>query len=138
MWACHFLSPLSYAMLFQTLKTGFLCARLTAPSKGNNRAITNGLLLNVDMFLIAFHVRLYGTQNSLKSALDKKSIQFTSKQLRQALEQKDVVFYQAPAGVGRTFMWMYISAGVQLMFWYLCICSYTSHTHCTYRHVLFL
>jgi hypothetical protein len=59
----------------------------------------------------------YGTQNSLKSALDKKSIQFTSKHLKQALEQKDVVFYQAPAGVGRTFMWMYISAGVQLMFW---------------------
>ncbi|KAF1804641.1 hypothetical protein FB192DRAFT_1254623, partial [Mucor lusitanicus] len=53
---------------------------------------------------------------SVKSALDKKAIQFTSKQLRQALEHKDVVFYQAPAGVGRTFMWMYISAGVQLMF----------------------
>lgn len=59
----------------------------------------------------------YGTQNSLKSALDKQSIQFTSKHLKQALEKKDVVFYQAPAGVGRTFMWMYISAGVQLMFW---------------------
>lgn len=59
----------------------------------------------------------YGTQNSLKSALDKKSIQFTSKQLKQALDQKDVVFYEAPPGVGRTFMWLYISAGVQLMFW---------------------
>ncbi|KAI7894856.1 transmembrane protein 223-domain-containing protein [Mucor mucedo] len=59
----------------------------------------------------------YGTQNSLKSAFDKKSIQFTSKQLKQALDQKDVVFYQAPSGVGRTFMWLYISAGVQLMFW---------------------
>ncbi|OAD05423.1 hypothetical protein MUCCIDRAFT_109288 [Mucor lusitanicus CBS 277.49] len=78
-------------MLFQTLKTSFLRARLNAPSK-------------------AFHVCFYGTQNSVKSALDKKAIQFTSKQLRQALEHKDVVFYQAPAGVGRTFMWMYISA----------------------------
>ncbi|KAL9553126.1 hypothetical protein MBANPS3_003434 [Mucor bainieri] len=87
-------------MLFQTLKTSLLRARLNAPTK-------------------AFHhvPRFYGTQNSAKSALDKKSIQFTSKQLRQALEQRDVVFYQAPAGVGRTFMWMYISAGVQLMFW---------------------
>jgi hypothetical protein len=53
----------------------------------------------------------------MKSALDKKSIQFTSKQLKQQLERNDVVFYQAPPGVGRTFMWMYISAGVQLMFW---------------------
>ncbi|CAO3648636.1 unnamed protein product [Mucor hiemalis] len=59
----------------------------------------------------------YGTQNSLKSALDKKAIQFTSKQLKQALEKNDVVFYQAPPGVSRTFMWLYISAGVQLMFW---------------------
>lgn len=62
-------------------------------------------------------ITCYGTQASLKSALDKKSIQFTSKQLKQALEQKDVVFYQAPAGIDRTFMWLYISAGVQLMFW---------------------
>ncbi|KAG1148834.1 hypothetical protein G6F37_003034 [Rhizopus arrhizus] len=54
---------------------------------------------------------------STKTALDKQSIQFTSKHLKQALEKKDIVFYQAPAGVGRTFMWMYISAGVQLMFW---------------------
>ncbi|EIE77556.1 hypothetical protein RO3G_02260 [Rhizopus delemar RA 99-880] len=53
---------------------------------------------------------------STKTALDKQSIQFTSKHLKQALEKKDIVFYQAPAGVGRTFMWMYISAGVQLMF----------------------
>ncbi|KAI9353178.1 transmembrane protein 223-domain-containing protein [Pilaira anomala] len=59
----------------------------------------------------------YSTQSSFKSALDKKSIQFTSKQLKQMLDQKDVVFYQAPAGVNKTFMWLYISAGVQLMFW---------------------
>ncbi|KAI8359080.1 hypothetical protein EDC96DRAFT_445505, partial [Choanephora cucurbitarum] len=51
-----------------------------------------------------------------RSALDKKSIQFTSKHLKQALERKDVVFYEAPKGVKRTFFWMYISAGVQLMF----------------------
>ncbi|KAI9281149.1 hypothetical protein BY458DRAFT_531627 [Sporodiniella umbellata] len=54
---------------------------------------------------------------STKTVFDKQSIQFTSKHLKQALEKKDVVFYQAPAGVKRTFMWMYISAGVQLMFW---------------------
>ncbi|CEP08083.1 hypothetical protein [Parasitella parasitica] len=85
-------------MLFHALKTNFSRIQLNTPLK-------------------AFNFCLYGTQSSLKSALDKKSIQFTSKQLRQALEHKDVVFYQAPAGVGRTFMWMYVSAGVQLMFW---------------------
>lgn len=58
-----------------------------------------------------------GRNYSTKTALDKQSIQFTSKHLKQALEKKDVVFYQAPSGVGRMFMWMYISAGVQLMFW---------------------
>ncbi|KAI8072230.1 uncharacterized protein B0P05DRAFT_588916 [Gilbertella persicaria] len=58
----------------------------------------------------------YSTQ-TFKSALDKKSIQFTSKHLKQALDRKDVVFYEAPRGVKRTFFWMYISAGVQLLFW---------------------
>ncbi|KAI8636182.1 transmembrane protein 223-domain-containing protein [Parasitella parasitica] len=85
-------------MLFNTFRASYSHTRLNKPLK-------------------VFNFCLYGTQSSLKSALDKKSIQFTSKQLRQTLEHKDVVFYQAPIGVGRTFMWMYISAGVQLMFW---------------------
>ncbi|RCH82929.1 hypothetical protein CU097_005013 [Rhizopus azygosporus] len=54
---------------------------------------------------------------STKTVFDKQSIQFSSKHLKQALQKKDVVFYQAPPGVRRTFNWMYISAGVQLMFW---------------------
>ena len=51
------------------------------------------------------------------SVFDKKSIQFTSKHIKQALNQKDLVFYQAPKGAKRTFTFMYISAGVQLLFW---------------------
>ncbi|KAI8390274.1 transmembrane protein 223-domain-containing protein [Blakeslea trispora] len=63
-------------------------------------------------------VSFYNTRSiPVRSALDKKSIQFTSKHLKQALERKDVVFYEAPKGVKRTFFWMYVSAGVQLMFW---------------------
>jgi hypothetical protein len=63
---------------------------------------------------VLFRSQAYST----KTVFDKQSIQFLSKHLKQALQKKDVVFYQAPPGVRRTFNWMYISAGVQLMFWY--------------------
>ncbi|CAO3606790.1 unnamed protein product [Cunninghamella blakesleeana] len=58
-------------------------------------------------------------QRSMNSqtAFDKKSVQFSAKQLLKLLQNKDVVFYQAPEGVQRTFFYMYISAGVQLLFW---------------------
>lgn len=39
------------------------------------------------------------------------------KQLLKTLQSRDVVFYQAPPNVGRTFFFMYVSAGVQLLFW---------------------
>ncbi|ORZ00182.1 hypothetical protein BCR43DRAFT_433914 [Syncephalastrum racemosum] len=38
------------------------------------------------------------------------------KHLQKALQGRDVVFYTAPDGVKRTFTFMYISAGVQLLF----------------------
>ena len=54
---------------------------------------------------------------SSETAFDRKSIQYAGKQIKQTLKGRDVVFYQAPEGVKRMFMFMYISAGVQLMFW---------------------
>ncbi|KAI8988895.1 transmembrane protein 223-domain-containing protein [Pilobolus umbonatus] len=43
--------------------------------------------------------------------------------------KKDVVFYSAPDNVKRTFTWMYISAGVQLLFWgNLASLAYVSYT----------
>ncbi|KAI8384836.1 transmembrane protein 223-domain-containing protein [Radiomyces spectabilis] len=46
-----------------------------------------------------------------------KTLLQTNKQLKQTLQGRDILFYQAPAGVKRTFFFMYISAGVQLLFW---------------------
>ncbi|KAI9496607.1 transmembrane protein 223-domain-containing protein [Zychaea mexicana] len=54
---------------------------------------------------------------SSQTAFDRKSIQYAGKHIKQALQGRDVVFYQAPDGVKRMFMFMYISAGVQLLFW---------------------
>ncbi|KAI7852593.1 hypothetical protein BDC45DRAFT_443688, partial [Circinella umbellata] len=53
---------------------------------------------------------------SSETAFDRKSIQYAGKQIKQTLKGRDVVFYQAPEGVKRMFLFMYISAGVQLMF----------------------
>ncbi|KAH8554970.1 hypothetical protein BGW37DRAFT_420349, partial [Umbelopsis sp. PMI_123] len=39
-----------------------------------------------------------------------------TKQVRQQLQNKDVILYEAPSSVHRTFFFMYISAGVQLLF----------------------
>ncbi|KAI7904739.1 uncharacterized protein BX663DRAFT_503383 [Cokeromyces recurvatus] len=59
-----------------------------------------------------------GTQNSVRTALKNKSNPFASnKPLKHALEHHDVVLYQAPSGVKQKFTWLYISAGVQLIFW---------------------
>ncbi|KAI9322691.1 transmembrane protein 223-domain-containing protein [Dichotomocladium elegans] len=60
-------------------------------------------------------VKRFASSNA--TAFDRKGLQQTGKHIRQALQGRDVVFYQAPDGVGRTFMFMYISAGVQLLFW---------------------
>ncbi|KAI9268267.1 transmembrane protein 223-domain-containing protein [Phascolomyces articulosus] len=63
------------------------------------------------------------------TAFDRKSIQYAGKQIKQQLKGRDVVFYQAPEGVKRMFMFMYISAGVQLMFWgNLASLAYVSYT----------
>ncbi|ORE16391.1 hypothetical protein BCV71DRAFT_244653 [Rhizopus microsporus] len=69
-------------------------------------------LISPSRRIVLFRSQAYST----KTVFDKQSIQFLSKHLKQALQKKDVVFYQAPPGVKRTFNWMYISAGVQLMF----------------------
>ncbi|ORZ16404.1 transmembrane protein 223-domain-containing protein [Absidia repens] len=49
--------------------------------------------------------------------MEKRSVQAGAKQLLKTLQGRDVVFYQAPPNVGRTFFFMYLSAGVQLLFW---------------------
>ncbi|KAM3587091.1 hypothetical protein VKS41_002133 [Umbelopsis sp. WA50703] len=40
-----------------------------------------------------------------------------TRQLQQQLQSKDVILYEAPPSAQRTFLFMYISAGVQLLFW---------------------
>ncbi|KAI8984361.1 hypothetical protein BDF20DRAFT_954481 [Mycotypha africana] len=69
--------------------------------------------------LTRFPTFAYSTQSirsNTSSIFDRKSILFNVKHLKQALERQDVVFYEAPKGVDRTFTWMYVSAGVQLLF----------------------
>ncbi|KAI7868630.1 hypothetical protein BDF14DRAFT_1724489 [Spinellus fusiger] len=45
-----------------------------------------------------------------------KNAHTASLQFRQALQSRDMVFYTAPPGVSRTFFYVYVSAGVQLLF----------------------
>lgn len=40
-----------------------------------------------------------------------------TRQLQQQLQSKDVILYEAPPSAQKTFLFMYISAGVQLLFW---------------------
>ncbi|KAI8089630.1 uncharacterized protein BX664DRAFT_262008 [Halteromyces radiatus] len=54
---------------------------------------------------------------STMTNFDKKSLQSGARQLLKTLQSRDVIFYQAPPNVNRTFFFMYISAGVQLLFW---------------------
>ncbi|KAI8883582.1 hypothetical protein K501DRAFT_249412 [Backusella circina FSU 941] len=82
------------------------------PSLLRSTILHNSKPKPVSIFRNLARHRTYAT-----SVFDKKSIQFTSKHIKQALNQKDIVFYQAPAGAKRTFTFMYISAGVQLLFW---------------------
>ncbi|KAJ8658925.1 hypothetical protein O0I10_005307 [Lichtheimia ornata] len=58
-----------------------------------------------------------GLRFASTSVFDRKALQHNSKHIKQALQGRDVVFYQAPNGVNRTFRLLYISAGVQLLFW---------------------
>ena len=110
---------MSFTSPFRTLLSRTACKTFTQRGWFQRKKIVSKTSLKL-FFCIVFSRATYATQSSLKTALDKKSIQFTSKQLKQALEHKDVVFYEAPAGVGKRFMWLYVSAGVQLMFWYVC------------------
>jgi hypothetical protein len=48
---------------------------------------------------------------------DRNKLHVLSKQLKQQLQNKDVILYEAPTSARRTFFFMYISAGVQLLFW---------------------
>ncbi|KAI9010443.1 hypothetical protein CLU79DRAFT_710364 [Phycomyces nitens] len=64
---------------------------------------------------MAFTLRTYA-KPATKSAFDTKALQYSSKNIRHALETGDVVFYTAPPGVSRTFFYVYVSAGVQLLF----------------------
>lgn len=58
-----------------------------------------------------------GIRFASSTVFDRKALQHNSKHIKQALQGRDVVFYQAPNGVNRTFRLLYISAGVQLLFW---------------------
>lgn len=69
--------------------------------------------------LASIRCRASATRSYAAAAFDKKSMQQIAKQWKQKLQGNDVVFYRAPEGVGRTFTFMYISAGVQLLFWYV-------------------
>ncbi|KAI8342942.1 transmembrane protein 223-domain-containing protein [Chlamydoabsidia padenii] len=61
--------------------------------------------------LLSYRYATKTTSNRITSA------QSDVKQLLKTLQSHNVVFYQAPPNVGRTFFFMYISAGVQLLFW---------------------
>ncbi|KAL0082238.1 hypothetical protein F4703DRAFT_1125039 [Phycomyces blakesleeanus] len=76
---------------------------------------SSGLRSNVHG-LMTFGSRAYATP-ATKSVFDTKALQYSSKHIRHALQTGDVVFYTAPPGVSRTFFYVYISAGVQLLFW---------------------
>ncbi|KAL0092972.1 hypothetical protein J3Q64DRAFT_1830615 [Phycomyces blakesleeanus] len=75
---------------------------------------SSGLRSNVHG-LMTFGSRAYATP-ATKSVFDTKALQYSSKHIRHALQTGDVVFYTAPPGVSRTFFYVYISAGVQLLF----------------------
>ncbi|KAG0164470.1 hypothetical protein DFQ28_010279 [Apophysomyces sp. BC1034] len=59
--------------------------------------------------------RVYAS--TAKIGLEKKSARTVSKGLKEALQNRDIVFYQSPPAAERMFFFMYISAGVQLFFW---------------------
>ncbi|OZJ03010.1 hypothetical protein BZG36_03970 [Bifiguratus adelaidae] len=50
-------------------------------------------------------------------ATERVSVSTAIKSLKQKLQHKDVEFYQAPASARRTFVLLYVAAGVQILFW---------------------
>ncbi|KAF7729315.1 hypothetical protein EC973_004571 [Apophysomyces ossiformis] len=58
-----------------------------------------------------------GYASAAKTGLEKKSARSVSKAFKEALQSRDIVFYQGPPAAERMYFYMYISAGVQLFFW---------------------